>query len=91
MGSNKEAIQGYKARLGEIFIMTDLGPASHFLGDAYFTRILKKFGLEDCRPVKTPMERNSLSTLQPRDNGDSASPKEREDYTIQDHLMHNPT
>ncbi|TVY74571.1 Retrovirus-related Pol polyprotein from transposon TNT [Fusarium oxysporum f. sp. cubense] len=97
MGSNKEAIQGYKARLGEIFTMTDLGPASHFLGvritrdrnsrliylsqDAYFTRILKKFGLEDCRPVKTPMERNSLSTLQPRDNGDSASPEEREDYS----------
>ncbi|OBS16014.1 hypothetical protein FPOA_27826 [Fusarium poae] len=97
MGSNKEAIQGYKARLGEIFTMTDLGPASHFswsknnprqelkadlpFQDAYFTRILKKFGLEDCRPVKTPMERNSLSTLQPRDNGDSASPEEREDYS----------
>ncbi|KAH7464539.1 hypothetical protein FOMA001_g17558 [Fusarium oxysporum f. sp. matthiolae] len=97
MGSNKEAIQGYKARLGEIFTMTDLGPVSHFLGvritrdrnsrliylsqDAYFTRILKKFGLEDCRPVKTPMERNSLSTLQPRDNSDSASPEEREDYS----------
>ncbi|RKK07686.1 hypothetical protein BFJ67_g18293, partial [Fusarium oxysporum f. sp. cepae] len=32
MGSNKEAIQGYKARLGEIFTMTDLGPVSHFLG-----------------------------------------------------------
>ncbi|KAJ0125869.1 hypothetical protein HZ326_31023 [Fusarium oxysporum f. sp. albedinis] len=27
------------------------------------------------------MERNSLSTLQPRDNGDSASPEEREDYS----------
>ncbi|RKK10688.1 hypothetical protein BFJ65_g14683 [Fusarium oxysporum f. sp. cepae] len=90
-------IQVYEARLGEIFTMTDLGPVSHFLGvritrdrnsrliylsqDAYFTRILKKFGLEDCRPVKTPMERNSLSTLQPRDNGDSASPEEREDYS----------
>ncbi|KAG6977830.1 Retrovirus-related Pol polyprotein from transposon RE2 [Fusarium oxysporum f. sp. conglutinans] len=27
------------------------------------------------------MERNSLSTLQPRDNSDSASPEEREDYS----------
>ncbi|RKK13983.1 hypothetical protein BFJ67_g18010, partial [Fusarium oxysporum f. sp. cepae] len=27
-------IQGYKARLGEIFTMTDLGPVSHFLGIA---------------------------------------------------------
>ncbi|GKU10067.1 unnamed protein product, partial [Fusarium langsethiae] len=81
MGSNKEAIQGYKARLGEIFTMTDLGPASHFLGDAYFTRILGKFGLEECRPVNTPMERNALSTSLPRDDTDSASPNERKDYS----------
>ncbi|EGU73258.1 hypothetical protein FOXB_16232, partial [Fusarium oxysporum f. sp. conglutinans Fo5176] len=97
MGNDKQVIQGYKARLGEIFTMTDLGPAKHFLGvritrdrnarliylsqDAYFTRILKRFGLENCRPVKTPMERNSLSTLRPRDDGDSASPEEREDYS----------
>ena len=96
MGSNKEAIQGYKARLGEIFTMTDLGPVKYFLGvritrdrnsrliylsqDAYFTRILEKFGLEACRPANTPMERNVLSTLLPRDDTDSASPSEREDY-----------
>merc|ERR1711939_663144 len=96
MGSNKEAIQGYKARLGEIFTMTDLGPVKYFLGvritrdrnsrliylsqDAYITRILEKFGLEACRPANTPMERNVLSTLLPRDDTDSASPSEREDY-----------
>ena len=97
MGSDKEAIQGYKARLGEIFTMTDLGPASHFLGvritrdrnsrliylsqGAYFARILEKFGLGECRPVNTPMERNALSALLPRDDADSASPSEREDYS----------
>jgi hypothetical protein len=97
MGSNKEAIQGYKARLGEIFTMTDLGPVKYFPGvritrdrnsrliylsqDAYFTRILGKFGLEECRPVNTPMERNALSTSLPRDDTDSASPNERKDYS----------
>lgn len=97
MGSNKKAIQEVKTRLGEIFKMNDLGPAKYYLGvriardrhsrliylsqDAYFTRILERFGLEECRPVNTPMERNALSTLLPRDENDSASPSEREDYS----------
>ncbi|RKK07014.1 Retrovirus-related Pol polyprotein from transposon TNT 1-94 [Fusarium oxysporum f. sp. cepae] len=75
MGNDKQVIQGYKARLGEIFTMTDLGPAKHFLGNTEEIRLRKLPTSQD------PMERNSLSTLRPRDDGDSASPEEREDYS----------
>ncbi|RKK77095.1 hypothetical protein BFJ68_g17993 [Fusarium oxysporum] len=61
--------------------MTDLGPVKYFPGDAYFTRSLEKFGLEECRPVNTHMERNALSISLPRDDTDSASPNERKDYS----------
>ncbi|KAF5265229.1 hypothetical protein FOXYS1_3960 [Fusarium oxysporum] len=61
--------------------MTDLGPVKYFPGGAYFTRILEKFGLEESRPVNTPMERNALSTSLSRDDIDSASPNERKGYS----------
>jgi hypothetical protein len=59
--------------------MTDLGQLSHYLGmeitiiknqliltqSTYMKKVLKQFGMEECKPVSTPMESGVANTLIP--------------------------
>ncbi|KXJ70053.1 hypothetical protein RP20_CCG025001 [Aedes albopictus] len=72
IGPNLKVIQIVKKLLSKEFEMVDLGAVSSFLGmhierdisgrimridqQSYLEGLLKKFGMEDCRPVATPME-----------------------------------
>jgi hypothetical protein len=68
-GSNVELIQHFKEDMMQIFEMTDLGEMSYFLGmevkqkdgdificqRKYAKEILKKYNMEDCKSMETPM------------------------------------
>ena len=72
MASNIELMRQVKESLSKEFEMTDLGEISHYLGiqiirdrqnrtihvnqTAYIDKILKKFGMENCVAVSTPMD-----------------------------------
>nr|KYP73058.1 Retrovirus-related Pol polyprotein from transposon TNT 1-94 [Cajanus cajan] len=69
-GSNAKLIKEFKEIMMKEFEMTDLGLMKYFLGlevkqsnegifisqERYALEILKKFKMEDCNPVSTPME-----------------------------------
>src|SRR5438046_1399735 len=71
-GPDMENICLLKKKLTECFNITDLGPATYYLGiqiiwdhpcrlirlsqEAYVTKVLQMFGIADCQPVSTPME-----------------------------------
>ncbi|XP_021606554.1 uncharacterized mitochondrial protein AtMg00810-like [Manihot esculenta] len=69
-GSKQELIDCFKAEMFKEFEMTDLGLMSYFLGlevrqrkneifinqSKYAKEILKKFHMEGCKPVDTPMQ-----------------------------------
>ena len=72
MTNNIEEVKRIKAQLSEKFEMTDMGEIKQFLGikverdvnqgrlkisqPKYIDGMLKRFGMEDCRPTSTPME-----------------------------------
>lgn len=70
MTNNLEEIQLIKNQLSERFEMTDMGEVKQFLGikveryenqikisqPKYIDGMLKRFGMEECRPTSTPME-----------------------------------
>lgn len=72
IGDSKDEVQKFKNCLSETFQMTDLGPLSNFLGiqikrneseniltfnqRKYILTILKKFDMENCNSVSTPIE-----------------------------------
>ncbi|WVZ02572.1 hypothetical protein V8G54_023378 [Vigna mungo] len=69
-GSNTKLIKEFKEAMEKEFEMTDLGLMKYFLGlevkqseegifisqERYALEILKKFKMEDCNPISTPME-----------------------------------
>jgi hypothetical protein len=72
--------------------MTDLGQLSHYLGmkitissdqnqliltqSTYMKKVLKQFGMEECKPVSTPMKPDVANTLIPAaDEADDATIK----------------
>lgn len=71
-GKIRSAIEHLKTQLQDRFQMIDLGPAHMYLGiritrdcvhrtitldqEKYFQFILKRFNMQDCHTVKTPME-----------------------------------
>jgi hypothetical protein len=71
-GNHEVHIKQVKQELQKGFKMTDLGPLQYYLGvevsqqshqiflsqTKYATKLLKKFGMEDCKPSLTPMEQN---------------------------------
>ena len=75
-GPNKPDVQALKHALSQRFKMTDLGPCSYYLGmavtrdrsrhiirlnqRAYIKKILKEFGMLDCKPVSTPMDTSKI-------------------------------
>jgi hypothetical protein len=71
-GNYEDHIKQVKQELQKGFKMTDLGPLRYYLGvevsqqrhqiflnqTKYATYLLKKFGMENCKPSLTPMEKN---------------------------------
>ena len=69
-GPNEKHIPDFKADLHASFEMSDLGHLHHYLGiqfmqvdggialcqSKYIDTLLQCFGLEDCKPIATPME-----------------------------------
>ena len=74
-GSNDDRINEVKAALSQKFDIKDLGQLHHFLGmtikqdeeqrsvwirqPTYTEILLKKFGMQDCKPVHTPVDASS--------------------------------
>ncbi|KAJ4788299.1 polyprotein [Rhynchospora pubera] len=70
MGNNDDMIEKFKMEMSKEFEMTDLGLMSYFLGlevkqdksgifvsqEAYAKDVLKRFKMNDCNPVCTPVE-----------------------------------
>ncbi|KAJ3689816.1 hypothetical protein LUZ61_018980 [Rhynchospora tenuis] len=70
MGNNEKMIKEFKEVMTREFEMTDLGLMKYFLGlevrqenagifvsqEAYAKEILKKYKMDECNPVSTPME-----------------------------------
>ncbi|RDX63927.1 hypothetical protein CR513_57581, partial [Mucuna pruriens] len=62
-GSNEELVRKFKEDMKQIFWMTDLGEMTYFLGieinqkngEKYVKEILKKFRMDECKSVDTPM------------------------------------
>ena len=68
-GSNAEIIERFKTQLCKRFQLSDCGVLKHFLGmkfekagssliisqEANITKVLEKFSMIDCNPVKTSM------------------------------------
>jgi hypothetical protein len=69
-GSDVDEIKRFKKEMARLFLMSDLGPLSFYLGievkqgaegitlnqSAYAARIVENVGLASCNPVHTPME-----------------------------------
>ena len=69
-GPNEMHNADFKAELNSAFEMSDLGLLHHYLGiqfkqcdgsialcqTKYIETLLQRFGLEDCKPIATPME-----------------------------------
>lgn len=72
-GRKLESIVRLKKQLSKVFCMTDCGEARHFLGmkmvydrkagvlqlsqQAHVEKVVEKFGLAECNPAKSPMEK----------------------------------
>jgi hypothetical protein len=81
-GPNLNDLQDIQDQLKQRFKMTDLGQLSHYLGmkititpgklvltqSTYLKKVLNQFGMEDCRPVSTPMEPEMTNSLMPAEN-----------------------
>ena len=81
VGTNMREIEEIKAALSDRWGITDLGPVKTFLGmdikrdratrtltisqARYAADVLKRFGLQDCQPLRTPLD-PSYSKLQKR-------------------------
>lgn len=89
VSNNQEEIDKLKEHLVEAFEMQDLGKLSYFLGikiqitdsgiylsqKAYLENVLRRFGMVDCKPAKTPMEKlHHLNDGLPDDEGTVAKP-----------------
>ena len=73
-GPNKDRVKELKAQLAKEFEMKDLGPANKILGmqihrdrnnrkiwvsqKNYFNKILRRFNMQDCKPISTPLPVN---------------------------------
>lgn len=72
MGTNPNMVEDFKRSMKEEFEMTDLGLMKYFLGiqvkqysgeitlcqEKYIDDLLRKFHMENCKPVDTPMAAN---------------------------------
>ena len=72
VGNKPEEVQKLKYSLSQNFKMKDRGKIKHFLGlrisqhedginvhqELFIQNVLRRFGMEDCKPIKTPVEMN---------------------------------
>jgi transposase InsO family protein len=72
VGADDTLISNVKKLLSGRFRMKDLGPATHYLGmeivrtdttitlrqTSYIDQVLKRYGMENCKPVSTPIDPN---------------------------------
>ena len=103
IGPSTEEIRKVKGLLSDRFQMTDLGPCHYYLGmtvtrdrskrqvrlsqRAYIERILKDFGMQDCKPMATPME--TKAKLEPAPDDYTPSTIDRTRYAqLIGHLMY---
>ncbi|XP_021631871.1 secreted RxLR effector protein 161-like [Manihot esculenta] len=70
MGSKPRGVENFKAKMREIFEMSDLGMLSYYLGievkqrsysitlnqAGYAEKMLEKLGLAECKPCRVPMD-----------------------------------
>ena len=70
--SNMEMLREFKKEMAEVFEMTDLGEMTLFLGmeiqqnefgificqERYANKVLKKFAMENCKEIETPLAQN---------------------------------
>ena len=77
VGTNADMVEDFKNSMKEEFEMTDLGLMKYFLGiqvkqskgeiflsqERYVDGLLKKFRMEGCNPMKTPMATNQKLQL----------------------------
>ena len=84
-GPNEMHIADFKAELNSVFEISDLGLLHHYLGiqfkqcdggialcqTKYIETLLRRFGLEDCKPIANPMDTGlKLSSHDARDHFD---------------------
>ncbi|TPX53083.1 DNA-directed DNA polymerase [Powellomyces hirtus] len=84
--------------------MTDLGEVNHYLGmrvrrdytrrviyldqESYVNDILERFGMQDCKPVNTPMDQTKLEPYKVENTKTSPNPQEGEYRKIVGSLMY---
>jgi transposase InsO family protein len=94
-GRDRKEIDTLKKALSKRFQMSDLGAVNFYLGmtvtrdrpnrtlylgqQSYITKVLRDFGMEDCKPAVTPMDTNG-SNLVPAPKDYQASPFEIKEY-----------
>ena len=83
VGPKKSEIEKVKQSLNKRFKMTDLGPCSYYLGmsvrrdlvnwalflgqRAYLDKVIRDFGMAECKPVSLPMDPNIKLQAMPAD------------------------
>ena len=86
MGPNLDLLNNIKKKLAKRFNMTDLGPAQHYLGveiiregdslllrqTAYLTKVLERFGMQNCSVLNSPMEPGLDKILESTKEGQQA-------------------
>ena len=89
IGPSIAEIKKIKRSLRNRFLMTDLGPCSYYLGmsverdrqnrilrlsqEAYIEKVIRQFGMEDCKTISTPMETSPM----PENDADYVCPTEQ--------------
>ncbi|TPX55241.1 DNA-directed DNA polymerase [Powellomyces hirtus] len=100
----KSEISSIKASLHNEFNMTDLAEVNHYLGmrvrrdysqhviyldqESYVNDILERFGVQDCKPVNTPMDQTKLEPYKVENAKTSPNPQEGEYREIVGSLMY---
>lgn len=85
---SREHVQATKEFIGSRYKYTDLGEIKHFLGlrisrnrskrtltidqTEYIQRIITRFDMENCRPVYTPLDSNTVLAANPEKESDSS-------------------
>ena len=88
IAGTSQNVNSVRKKLKDQFVMVGLGHVNHFLGmvitrelnnhtmyltqEGYIDRVLEKFGMKECKPVGTPMEREKPSV---RCDGDESCNK----------------
>ena len=92
MGKKMEAVENIKNKLRKEFEMKDMGELKYFLGihvqrnreertihisqKAYITKVLKHFGMQNCKPASTPMAVGTKLLMTTENDDNKVDPRE---------------